>query len=64
MTIVACTTRHLDNSAVAQRRLFMSAEAPPVLERALPTALLQNSVKLTNEPPDGLKVCGFPQLPC
>jgi hypothetical protein len=38
-------------------RLFLSAEAPPALERALPPALLQNSLKLTNEPPDGLKVC-------
>ena len=37
-------------------RLFLSAEPPPLLERPLPTALLQNSIKLTNEPPEGLKV--------
>ncbi len=37
-------------------RLFLSAEAPPTLERALPISLLQASIKLTNEPPDGLKV--------
>ncbi|KAK9866454.1 hypothetical protein WJX84_011662 [Apatococcus fuscideae] len=36
-------------------RLFLSAEPPPQLERALPISLLQNSIKLTNEPPDGLK---------
>ena len=36
-------------------RLFLSAEPPPALERPLPIALLQASVKLTNEPPDGLK---------
>lgn len=37
-------------------RLFLSAEAPPTLERPLPISLLQNSIKLTNEPPEGLKV--------
>ena len=36
-------------------RLFLSAEPPPQLERALPISLLQNAIKLTNEPPDGLK---------
>ena len=38
------------------RRLFLSAEPPPLLERPLPISLLQNSIKLTNEPPEGLKV--------
>lgn len=38
------------------RRLFLSGEAPPALERPLPISLLQTSIKLTNEPPDGLKV--------
>lgn len=37
------------------RRLFLSAEPPPLLERALPISLLQNSIKLTNEPPEGLR---------
>lgn len=37
-------------------RLFLSAEPPPLLERQLPISLLQNSIKLTNEPPEGLKV--------
>ena len=36
-------------------RLFLSAEPPPALERALPVSLLQASVKLTNEPPEGLR---------
>ncbi|PNW78281.1 hypothetical protein CHLRE_09g403800v5 [Chlamydomonas reinhardtii] len=36
-------------------RLFLSAEPPPSLERGLPISLLQNSIKLTNEPPEGLK---------
>ena len=36
-------------------RLFLSAEPPPGLERPLPISLLQASVKLTNEPPEGLK---------
>lgn len=36
-------------------RLFLSAEPPPSLEPPLPVALLQNSVKLTNEPPEGLR---------
>ena len=40
-------------------RLFLSAEAPPALEKGLPISLLQNSIKLTNEPPEGLKVCFF-----
>ncbi|CAG9462750.1 unnamed protein product [Pedinophyceae sp. YPF-701] len=36
-------------------RLFISAEPPPALERGLPISLLQQSIKLTNEPPEGLK---------
>lgn len=36
-------------------RLFLSAEPPPALERPLPISLLQNSIKLTNEPPEGLR---------
>lgn len=36
-------------------RLFLSAEPPPALERGLPINLLQNSIKLTNEPPEGLR---------
>lgn len=36
-------------------RLFLSAEPPPILEKGLPISLLQNSIKLTNEPPEGLK---------
>ena len=41
---------------MAACRLFLSAETPPQLERPLPISLLQNSIKLTNEPPEGLKV--------
>lgn len=37
-------------------RLFLSAEPPPALEKGLPISLLQNCIKLTNEPPEGLKV--------
>ena len=36
-------------------RLFLSAEPPPSLERGLAISLLQNSIKLTNEPPEGMK---------
>jgi hypothetical protein len=36
-------------------RLFLSAEPPPALEHGLPISLLQNSIKLTNEPPEGLR---------
>ena len=36
-------------------RLFLSAEPPPGLEKALPISLLQNSITLTNEPPEGLQ---------
>ena len=41
--------------ALCNCRLFWSAEPPPLLERALPISLLQNSIKLTNEPPEGLR---------
>ena len=37
-------------------RLFLSAEPPPALEKGLPISLLQNCIRLTNEPPEGLKV--------
>jgi dynein heavy chain len=46
----------LSEGAHADFRLFLSAEPPPILERGLPISLLQNSIKLTNEPPEGLKV--------
>jgi dynein heavy chain len=36
-------------------RLFLSAEPPPSLEKPLAISLLQNSIKLTNEPPQGMK---------
>jgi len=36
-------------------RLFLSAEPPPSLEKALAISLLQSSIKLTNEPPQGMK---------
>jgi dynein heavy chain len=36
-------------------RLFLSAQAPPTLERPLPVSILQASILLTNEPPEGLK---------
>lgn len=36
-------------------RLFLSAEPPPMLERPLPVTILQTCIKLTNEPPEGLK---------
>ena len=37
-------------------RLFLSAEPPPALEKGLPISVLQNCIKLSNEPPEGLKV--------
>jgi hypothetical protein len=43
------------NPTPAAPRLFLSAEPPPALERPLPISLLQASIKLTNEPPEGLK---------
>ena len=36
-------------------RLFLSAEPPPALEKGIAISLLQNSIKLTNEPPEGMK---------
>lgn len=48
------TDRSLMRYTVACR-LFLSAEPPPALERGLPINLLQNSIKLTNEPPEGLR---------
>ena len=45
----------LSEGAHADFRLFLSAEPPPALEKGLPISLLQNSIKLTNEPPEGLK---------
>jgi dynein heavy chain, axonemal len=36
-------------------QLFFSAEPPPSLERPLPPSLLQSCVKLTNEPPQGIR---------
>ncbi len=50
----ACT-QHPLHQLPCTHRLFLSAEPPPLLERALPISLLQNSIKLTNEPPEGLK---------
>uniref|UniRef100_A0A061SKG9 Flagellar outer dynein arm heavy chain beta n=1 Tax=Tetraselmis sp. GSL018 TaxID=582737 RepID=A0A061SKG9_9CHLO len=45
----------LSEGAHPEFRLFLSAEPPPGLERPLPISLLQASIKLTNEPPEGLK---------
>lgn len=36
-------------------QLFLSAEPPPSLEKPLPPSLLQTCVKITNEPPQGLR---------
>ena len=36
-------------------RLFISAEPPPSLERGIAISILQNSIKLSNEPPAGLQ---------
>jgi len=44
----------LSDGAHADFRLFLSAEPPPSLERGLPISLLKNSIKLTNEPPQGM----------
>lgn len=44
------------NERMYPHRLFLSAEPPPLLEKPLPISILQHSIKLTNEPPEGLKV--------
>ena len=49
------TVDKLAEGAHENFRLFLSAEPPPSLERGLAISLLQNSVKLTNEPPEGMK---------
>ena len=59
--ILACLL-HIQQRSVSVCRLFLSAEPPPLLERALPISLLQNSIKLTNEPPEGLKVRALESL--
>ena len=46
---------NLGEGANENFQLFLSAEPPPSLEKGLAVSLLQNSVKLTNEPPTGLK---------
>lgn len=45
----------LSEGTHAEFRLFLSAEPPPALEKGLAISLLQNSIKLTNEPPQGMK---------
>ena len=45
----------LSEGAHEEFRLFLSAEPPPALERGLPISILQASIKLTNEPPEGLR---------
>ena len=45
----------LGENSHADFRLFLSAEPPPSLEKPLAISLLQNSIKLTNEPPQGMK---------
>ena len=49
------TVDKLADGAHDEFRLFLSAEPPPILERGLAISLLQNSIKLTNEPPEGMK---------
>ena len=45
----------LSEGAHENFRLFLSAEPPPALEKGLPISLLQNSIKLANEPTTGFK---------
>ena len=49
------TVDKLSEGAHENFRLFLSAEPPPSLERGIAISVLQNSVKLTNEPPEGMK---------
>jgi len=55
-TILIQSNTCLSVMAPSLYRLFLSAEAPPALEKDLPISVLQNCIKLTNEPPEGLKV--------
>jgi dynein heavy chain len=49
------TVDKLAEGAHEEFRLFLSAEPPPALERGIAISVLQNSIKLTNEPPEGMK---------
>lgn len=49
------TTNTNTNTPHPDFRLLLSAEPPPSLEQPLPTSLLQACIKVTNEPPRGLK---------
>jgi len=49
------TVDKLTDGAHEDFRLFLSAEPPPILERGIAISLLQNSIKLTNEPPEGMR---------
>jgi dynein heavy chain len=49
------TVDKLAEGAHEEFRLFLSAEPPPSLERGIAISVLQNSIKLTNEPPEGMK---------
>ena len=64
MAAMHCSRRALLNreSRGCLCRLFLSADPPPALERPLPISILQASIKLTNEPPEGLKVGSFDNL--
>ena len=53
--VACCLILACGEGYMRPHRLFLSAEPPPLLERQLPISLLQNSIKLTNEPPEGLK---------
>jgi len=49
------TVDKLSEDAHEEFRLFLSAEPPPILEKGIAISVLQNSIKLTNEPPEGMK---------